>query len=73
LIELGGDPQVATQLPTYLHNKDANIRQRLCTALIFVGNAASVAPLEQASKDSNSNVAAEALRALRAVRSRTAT
>ncbi len=73
LIELGGDPQVATQLPTYLHNKDANIRQRLCTVLMFVGNAASVAPLEQASKDSNNDVAAQALRALRAVRTRTGT
>jgi HEAT repeat protein len=71
LIELGRDPQVATQLPTYLHDKDANIRRRLCTVLMFVGNAASVAPLEQASKDSNNDVAAEALRALRAVRSRT--
>lgn len=73
LIELGGDPQVATQLPTYLSNKDANIRQRLCTVLMYVGNTASVAPLEQASKDSNNTVASEALRALRAVRSRTGT
>jgi HEAT repeat protein len=71
LIELGGNPQVATQLPTYLSNKDANIRERLCTVLMYVGNARSVAPLEQASKDSSNAVAAEALRALRAVRSRT--
>jgi HEAT repeat protein len=73
LIELGGNPQVATQLPTYLNNKDADIRRRLCTVLVYVGNAASVAPLEQASKDSNNDVAAEALRALRAVRTRTGT
>ena len=73
LIELGRDPQVATHLPTYLNNKDANIRQRLCTVLMFVGNAASVAPLEQASKDSNNDVAAQALRALRAVRTRAGT
>jgi HEAT repeat protein len=73
LIELGSDPRVATQLPTYLHDKDANIRRRLCTVLMFIGNAASLAPLEQASKDSNNDVAAEALRALRAVRTRTGT
>jgi HEAT repeat protein len=73
LVELGANPSVATQLPTYLSNKDANIRQRLCTVLMYVGEASSVAPLEQASKDSNSAVSGEALRALRAVRSRTGT
>jgi HEAT repeat protein len=51
----------------------ANIRRRLCTVLMYVGNAASVAPLEQASKDSNNDVAAEALRALRVVRARAGT
>ena len=73
LIELGRNPQVATQLPTYIHNPDANVRRRLCTVLMYVGNAASVSPLEQTSKDSNNDVAAEALRALRAVRTRTGT
>lgn len=72
LVELGQDPQIATQLPTYLHNKDADIRRRLCTVLMHTGDASSIAPLEEASKDSNSDVAAEALRALRAIRARTA-
>ena len=71
LVELGHDPQIATQLPTYLHNKDADIRRRLCTTLMCTGDASSVGPLEEASKDSNNDVAAEALRALRAVRART--
>jgi HEAT repeat protein len=71
LVELGHDPQIITQLPGYLHNKDANIRRRLCTALMYAGNTSSIAPLEEASKDSNSDVAAEALRALRAIRART--
>ena len=71
LIELGRQPQIAAQLPAYLHNKDADIRQRLCTVLMYVGDASSVAPLEQASKDSNNAVAAQALRALRAVHART--
>jgi HEAT repeat protein len=70
LIELGHDPQIARHLPTYLHNKDANIRRRLCTVLMHTGDASSIAPLEAASKDSNNDVAAEALRALRAVRAR---
>ena len=71
LIELGRQPQMAAQLPSYLHNKDADIRQRLCAVLMYVGDASSVAPLEQASKDSNNAVAAQALRALRAVHART--
>ena len=71
LIELGRQPQMAAQLPAYLHNKDANIRQRLCTVMMYVGGASAIAPLEQASHDSNNAVAAQALRALRAVHART--
>ncbi len=70
LIELGRDPHVTTQLATYLKNKNVDVRRRLCTVLMYTGNASSVTPLEQASHDSNSDVAAEALRALRAVRAR---
>jgi len=71
LIELGRQPQMAAQLPAYLHNKDADIRERLCTVLMYTGDASTIAPLEQASHDSNNAVAAQALRALRAVHART--
>jgi HEAT repeat protein len=71
LVELGQDPQIVTQFPGYLHSEDANIRRRVCTVLMYAGDASSIAPLEEETKDSNNDVAAEALRALRAVRART--
>ena len=70
LVELGQDPQMVSQWPGYLHNKNADIRRRLCTVLMYAGNTSSIVPLEEASKDSNGDVAAEALRALRAIRAR---
>lgn len=71
LAELARKPQFLAKLYPYLDNHDAGVRRRLCTVLMYSGDASSVAPLEPLTRDSNSDVAAEAIRALRAVRSRT--
>ena len=70
LIELSRDPQMLARLYPFLNSRDANVRLRLCTVLMYNGDAASIPYLEQLSQDSKSEVATEALRALRAVRLR---
>jgi HEAT repeat protein len=70
LIELSRDPRFLPKLYPYLSNKDATVRKRLCTVLMFTGSQASLDQLERLSQDPNGDVASEALRALRAIRVR---
>lgn len=69
-VELSRDSKFLPKLYPYLNSRDAAVRRRLCTVLMFTGDATSLEPLERASHDPNGDVAAEALRALRAVRLR---
>ncbi len=71
LVELAQNPDFLHGLYPYLLNRDAGVRRQLCLVLMFAGDQSSIEPLERASHDSNADVAAEALRALRAVRART--
>lgn len=71
LVELSRNPGMLSKLYPYMDNKDAGVRRRLCTVMMFSGDATSIDPLDRLSKDSNGDVAAEALRALRAIRART--
>lgn len=73
LIELSQDPKFLPKLYPFLSRDDSTIRRRLCTVLVFTGDATSVEPLERLSHGNNEEVASEALRALRAIRARGAT
>lgn len=70
-IELARHPQFLPKLYPYLNNNDSEVRRRLCTVLMFSGDASSIAPLQRLSHDPDSGVASEAIRALQAIRSRT--
>ncbi len=70
LTELSQDASFLPRLYPYLASQDNDVRRRLCTVLMFTGDASSVEHLERLSRDPNGDVAGEALRALRAVRSR---
>jgi HEAT repeat protein len=71
LVELARNPGFLADLYPYLNSRNADVRQGLCNILTYAGDATSIQPLEQLSHDRNSDVAAAALRALSAVRSRT--
>jgi len=71
-IELSRNPQFLPKLYPYLVNQDATIRRKLAIVLVYAGDSTSIAPLEQLSHDSNTDVASAALRALRATRARVA-
>ncbi|HET7841207.1 MAG TPA: HEAT repeat domain-containing protein, partial [Terriglobia bacterium] len=71
LTELSRKPDFLSKLYPYLDNQDPVIRRGLCAVLMESGDASSEAPLERLSRDPNSDVAAEAMRALRGVRART--
>ncbi|MEJ2006929.1 MAG: HEAT repeat domain-containing protein [Acidobacteriota bacterium] len=70
LTELARNPNFLSELYPYLNSRDADVRQGLCNVLMYSGNGTSIQPLERLSHDSNSDVAAAALRALSAVRLR---
>jgi HEAT repeat protein len=72
LEELTRNPQFLAKIYPYLKSKDATTRRKLATVLVSTGDSTSIAPLEQLSHDSNTDVAAAALRALRATRARVA-
>jgi len=72
LTELSQDASLLPRLYPYLTSQDNDVRRRLCTVLMFTGNASSVEYLERLSRDPDTDVATEALRALRAVRQRKA-
>lgn len=71
LAELSHDASFLPRLYPYLTSQDKDVRRRLCTVLMYTGNASSVAYLERLSQDADPDVTTEALRALRAVRQRT--
>lgn len=71
LTELARNPNFLSELYPYMNSRDPEVRRRLCNVLMYAGNSTSIQPLERLSHDSNSDVAAAALRALSAVRSRT--
>lgn len=70
LAELSRDPGFLPKLYPYLNSNDATIRRRLAVILVSAGDKTSIAPLETLTHDSNNDVAAAALRALSATRSR---
>lgn len=70
LIELARNPKYLSMLYPFLSVHDATIRKNLCTVLVYSGNQSSIPYLERLSRDSDGDVAAEALRALRAIRYR---
>lgn len=72
LTELSQEASFLPRLYPYLTSQDNDVRRRLCTVLMFTGNASSVEYLERLSRDPDVDVATEALRALRAVRQRKA-
>lgn len=72
LIQFSQDPQLLPKLYPYLDSKEATVRKRLCSVLVYTGNQSSLEPLQRLSHDSNNDVAIEALRAVRAVRARAA-
>lgn len=72
LTELSRNPEFLPKLYPYLNSNDATVRRRLAAVLVFTGDRTSIAPLEKLTHDSNSDVASAALRALRAIRARTA-
>jgi HEAT repeat protein len=71
LVELARDPNFLAQLYPYMNSRNAQVQQGLCNVLMYAGDGTSVHPLEQLSRDNNSDVAAAALRALSTVRQRT--
>jgi HEAT repeat protein len=70
LVELAHEPNFLAQLYPYMNSRNALVRQQLCNVLMYAGDGTSIHPLEQLSHDRNTEVAAAALRALSAVRSR---
>jgi HEAT repeat protein len=70
LVELARDSAFLPRLYPFMNSQDSGVRRRLCTVLMFTGDATSVEHLEHLSHDPNDEVAREAVRALRAVRLR---
>ena len=70
LVELTRDSSFLPRLYPFMNSQDSDVRRRLCTVLMFTGDATSVEHLEHLSHDPNADVATEAARALRAVRLR---
>ena len=70
LIELAREDAVRQALYPKLYAADAQVRKNLCTVLAASGNSSSVSYLEVLLKDSDSDVVAEASRAIRILRSR---
>jgi len=71
LIDLTENPRSLPKLYPYLSHRDATVRRRLCTVLIYTGDSSSLGPLQALAHDRNNDVAVQALRAARAIRART--
>ncbi|MGH9397014.1 MAG: HEAT repeat domain-containing protein [Terriglobia bacterium] len=71
LIELTRQKNLLAAIYPFLNDSNATIRRRVCVVLMYSGNASSVAPLSQLEHDRNNDVAAAALRATQAIRTRT--
>jgi len=70
LIELARKPAFLTKLYPFLQSPDNGIRKRLCEVLMYSGDQGSLQQLDRLEHDPDSDVAAAALRAKRAIRSR---
>ena len=70
LVELARQPGFLPRLYPFLDSEREGVRRGLCTVLMYAGDKSSIAHLEKLSQDKNTDVATEALRALRAVRLR---
>ena len=70
LTELSRNPAFLPKLYPYLQSPDAGIRKRLCEVLMYSGDQASLQQLDRLEHDPDSDVAAAALRAKRAIRAR---
>ena len=71
LIELTRDKTYLKELYPLMNSRSARVRQGICGVLMYTGDASSITPLDHLTRDRNSDVAAEALRALNSVRART--
>ncbi len=71
LIDLTQNRRFLPTLYPYLKHKDAAVRRRLCTVLMYTGDSSSLGPLQALAHDENNDVAVQALRAARAIRTRT--
>ncbi|MGH9430797.1 MAG: HEAT repeat domain-containing protein [Terriglobia bacterium] len=71
LIELTRDKTYLKELYPLMSSKSSRVRQGICGVLMYTGDASSITPLDHLTRDRNSDVAAEALRALNSVRART--
>ena len=70
LIELARERPVREALYAHLYSRDAEIRKNLCMVFGASGDSASIAQLENLLRDRDSEVALEASRAIRILRSR---
>ncbi|MBZ5515459.1 MAG: HEAT repeat domain-containing protein [Acidobacteriia bacterium] len=70
LVELARKPDFLPRLYPSLDSDRAGVRRGLCLVLMYAGDKSSIPPLEKLSQDKNTDVATDALRALRAVRQR---
>lgn len=70
LIELTRQKSLLNAVYSYLNDSNATIRRRLCVVLSYSGDASSLPHLSPLTHDRNNDVAAAALRATQAIRSR---
>lgn len=70
LTELARDPAFLPKLYPYLQSPDAGVRKRLCVVLMYSGDQGSLQQLDRLEHDPDNAVAAAALRAKRAIRTR---
>ena len=70
LVELAHNPEFLPRLYPFVDSEREGVRRRLCNVLMYAGDKSSIAHLEKLAQDKNTDVATEALRALRAVRLR---
>ena len=70
LIELTRNPAFLAKLYPFLQSPDNSIRRRLCEVLMYSGDQGSLAQLDRLQHDPDTAVAAAALRAKTAIRSR---
>jgi HEAT repeat protein len=70
LIELSRNPAFLPKLYAYFQSPDAGIRKQLCVVLMYSGDQGSLQQLDRLDHDPDSDVAATALRAKRAIRAR---
>lgn len=70
LTELARSPAFLPKLYPYVQSPNVEVRKRLCDVLMYSGDQTSFEPLDRLSHDPSSDVAAQAVRAKRAIRAR---